>query len=216
GRGVRGVSSYILRRSTGMQATSFYQRLVKIAAQPPYDRYGLLAQWHTEVTIRYLHLVRTLTAAEAQAISSDGRRTVAQIVGHIAGWERFTILAVGEMAVGLKWPRIMSLSGYLEADGRELNFASVAEFNAYQAARHAAWPWSQIQDLAVQTATALLAMFTQPAIISPDFLEQTTRYEWSLPTGLKLTVPVGWYLWMVSVEHQAVDHAADLGWQESL
>jgi hypothetical protein len=110
----------------------------------------------------------------------------------------------------------MSLTGYLELDGRELSFASVDEFNAYQAAKHAAWSWQQIQDLAVQTATALLAMFTQPAIISPDMLEQTKRYEWSLPNSLKLTVPVGWYLWMVSVEHEAVDHAADLGWQESL
>jgi hypothetical protein len=34
-----------------------------------------------------------------------------------------------------------------------------------------------------------------------------------LPSGITLTVPVGWYLWLVSIEHEAVDHAEDLGWQ---
>lgn len=197
-----------------MQA-NFYQRLVKIATQPPYDRYGLLAQLHTDVTIQYLHLIRNLTQKEAGQPSADGRRTVAQVVGHIAAWERYTILAAAEMTAGLKWPRIMSLTGYLDLDGRELEFGSVAEFNAYQATQQASWSWTRIQDQAIHTATALMSIFTQPAILSPDLLEQTKGYEWQLPNGLKLTVPVGWYLWMACVQHEAADHTADLGWAEN-
>lgn len=193
-----------------MKADLFYQRIVKIAAQSPYDRYGLLAEFHTELVSRYLNLIRPMTANEARQICADGR-TVGQIVGHIAEWDRFTILAAGEMVVGIQWPQIMYLSGYREADGQVRNFANVDEFNAYQAAKHAQWPWETIQQLALHTALAVHAMFTQPALLSPDTLEQTQKYTWYLPNGLKLAIPVGWYVWMVSLEHEAVEHAADLG-----
>jgi hypothetical protein len=88
----------------------------------------------------------------------------------------------------------------------------VDEFNAYQAAKHATWSWKEVQELAIHTATALIAIFTQPAIISPDILEQTRHYGWRLPNGLKLTTPAGWYLWMVCLEHETVAHATELGW----
>jgi hypothetical protein len=106
----------------------------------------------------------------------------------------------------------MSLTGYLDTDGRELEFGSAAEFDAYQATKQAGWSWQQIQDQAIHTATALMSIFTQPAILSPDLLEQTKGYEWLLPSGLKLTVPVGWYLWIVSVQREA----GGPGWQEAL
>ncbi len=196
-----------------MQANAFYQRIIKIGTQPAYERYGLLAEFHTEATTAYLNTIQGMTKQEAMRTGTDGR-TVTQIVGHIAEWERFTILAAGEMAVGVQWPRIMNLSGYLEPDGQVLNFTSVDGFNAYQATKHATWPWNQIQDLAIHTATALHALFTQPALLSPDCLERTRAYEWRLPNGIKLTVPVGWYLWMVSIEHETVAHAPDLGLRE--
>lgn len=195
-----------------MTADAFYQRIVKIAAQPPYPRYEVLAEFHTEVVLRYLNTVQIISKREAMRPGSDGR-TLAQVIGHIAEWERYTILAAAEMVTGVKWPRMMDLTGYLEPDGRLMDFSSEDDFNAYQAAKQANWPWEQIQELAIHTATALHTMFTQPTILSPDSLQRTKGYDWRLPTGIKLTLPVGWYLWMVTLEHEAVDHAADLGWE---
>jgi hypothetical protein len=194
-----------------MEADLFYQRIVKIAARSPYDRYALLAEFHTELVSHYLNLVRSMTAQEAGRTGVDGR-TIGQVVGHIAEWERYIILAAGEMIAGVEWPQIMELSGYQTPDGQLHHFSSEEEFNAYQAARQADQPWEMIRDLALHTALALHTMFSQPALLSPDTLEQTRKYTWRLPNGLKLTIPVGWYLWMVSIEHEVVDHAADLGW----
>jgi hypothetical protein len=192
-----------------MKTDAFYQRIVKIAAQPVYDRYGLLANFHTEIVMRYLDTVQAITKQDAMEVGIDGR-TVGQIVGHIAEWERFTISAAAEMMVGVEWPRIMDLAGYMEPDGQLRDFSSVDEFNAYQAAKHATWSWQSIQEQAVYTATALHTLFTQPTLLSPDRLEQTKSYQWRLPNGLKLTVPVGWYLWMISLEHEAIAHNDDL------
>jgi hypothetical protein len=54
----------------------------------------------------------------------SGGLTIAQVVGHIAEWERFTILAAGEIMAGVQWPRIMTLSGYVEPDGRGQDFSA--------------------------------------------------------------------------------------------
>jgi hypothetical protein len=195
-----------------MRADEFYQEIIKICAQPPYNRYGRLAEIHTEIVMRYLSTLRTMTRKQAMQSGADGR-TVAQVVGHIAEWERYVIFAAAEIVNGMNWPRIMTFTGFLDADGQELTFADTDAFNAYHAAKHATWPWEQIQELAIHTATALHTIFTQPAILSPDSLQRTHDYKWRLPTGITLTVPVGWYLWMVSIEHEAVEHAEDLGWQ---
>jgi hypothetical protein len=194
-----------------VKAKTFYQRIVEIAAQPPHERHMLLSSLHAEVVAGYLDAIRAITPQDAMRVSSDGR-TIAQVVGHIAEWERWTIVATGEMIAGVQWPRIMTALGYVELDGRAQDFVSVDAFNAYQAAKHAAWPWEQIRDLAIHMATTLHTLFTQPVLLTPDRLEQTRVYEWHLPNGVSLAMPVGWYLWMVSIEHEAVDHAADLGW----
>ena len=193
-----------------MKADIFYQRIVEIAGQSPNKRYAPLTDLHTDILSRYLNAIRTMTSKDAARVSMDGR-TLGQVVGHIAEWERFTILAAGEMMAGVGWPQIMSISGYIEPDGRTLNFTNGDDFNAYQATKHATWPWQRIQELAIRTATTLHVLFAQPTLLSPQCLEQTRVYEWYLPNGVKLAVPVGWYLWMVTLEQEAVDHADDLG-----
>jgi hypothetical protein len=193
-----------------MKTDIFYQRIVENAGQSPNKRYVLLADLHADILARYLNAVRTITSKDAARVSTDGR-TLGQVVGHIAEWERFTMLAVGEMMVGAQWPRIMSLSGYIEPDGQVLNFTGVDDFNAYQANKHATWPWERIQELTIRTATMLHVLFTQPALMPAECLELTRVYEWHLPGGVKLAVPAGWYLWMVTLEHEAVEHADDLG-----
>jgi hypothetical protein len=151
-----------------------------------------------------------MTAKDAARVSSDGR-TLGQVVGHIAEWDRFTILAVGEIISGVRWPQIMTLSGYVEPDGQVREFTSVDTFNDYQATKHAMRYWEQIRDLAIQTAATLQALFAHPSLISWECLEQTKPYCWRLPNEKSVTVSCGWYLWMVTLEHEAVEHAVDLG-----
>jgi hypothetical protein len=193
-----------------MKTEVFYQKIVAIAARSPAERGLSLVGLHTDVITPYLNAVRAMTAQNAARVSSDGRR-LGQVVGHIAEWERFTILAVGEIITGVHWPQIMNLSGYVEPDGQVREFTSVDAFNDYQATKHAAWSWEQIQDLAVQTAAMLQNLFAHPSLVSWERLEHTKAYRWQLPNEMSVMVPCGWYLWMVTLEHEAVEHAVDLG-----
>jgi hypothetical protein len=193
-----------------MKAEVLYQKIVAIAAQSPAERRLSLVGLHTDVITPYLNAVRAMTAQDAARASLDSR-TLGQVVGHIAEWERFTILAVGEIITGVRWPQIMNLSGYVEPDGQVREFTSVDDFNDYQATKHAAWSWEQIQDLAIQTAATLQVLFAHPLLVSWERLEQTKAYRWQLPNETSVTVSCGWYLWMVTLEHEAVEHAVDLG-----
>ena len=193
-----------------MKAEVFYQKIVAIAAQSPAERRISLVGFHMEVVTPYLNAVRVMTAQDAVRVSSDGR-TLGQVVGHIAEWERFTILAVGEIITGVRWPQIMNLSGYIEPDGQFCEFTSVDAFNDYQVTKHAAWSWEQIQGFAIQTAVTLQVLFTHPSLVSWERLEQTKAHCWRLPNEMSVTVSCGWYLWMVTLEHEAVEHAVDLG-----
>ena len=105
----------------------------------------------------------------------------------------------------------MNLSGYVEPDGQVREFASVDAFNDYQATKQMGWLWDRIQDLAIQTATTLQVLFAHPSLVSWERLEQTKAYQWPLPNEMSVTVSCGWYLWMVTLEHEAVEHAFDLG-----
>jgi hypothetical protein len=185
-----------------MEAEDFYQKIVAIAAQSPAERRLSLVGLHMDVVTSYLNAVRAMTAQDAARISSDSR-TLGQVIGHIAEWERFTILAVGEIITGVRWPQIMNLSGYVEPDGQVREFANVDAFNDYQATKHAAWSWARIQNLAIQAALTLQ--------VSWERLEKTQAYRWCLPNEMDVTVSCGWYLWMVTLEHEAVEHAVDLG-----
>lgn len=196
-----------------MEANEFYARVSAILELPPEERHRQLLQLHDDILKRYLPLIQGMDLQFAQRIGHDGR-TVAQLVGHIAEWERYTIQAAAEMVCGAAWPRIMQHSGYLEADGTELNFTDVDEFNAYQAGKHAAMPWEQIQQLALQTAPALYAFFSHPALLPAERLEGTHLIQWGLPGYEKRQTSLGWSLWVISLEHLAVAHAEDLGWQE--
>jgi hypothetical protein len=192
-----------------MDADHVYRQIVASAARPPEERHRRLTAFHGTMLSEYLATVEAITPQAARRTSSDGR-TIGQVVGHIAEWERFGLLALGDILAGVRWPRMMSLSGYLEPDGEVRDFTSVDDFNAYQAAKQATWPWEQIQRLAVATATTLHALCTTSGLFSPARLKDTRVYRWSLPQGHALELPVGWYLWMVSLTHAAVEHADDL------
>jgi hypothetical protein len=64
-----------------------------------------------------------------QHVSADSR-TFAQVIGHIAEWERLALTAFGEIIAGMQWPRMMSLSGYVESDRQVRAFTSVDTLDA--------------------------------------------------------------------------------------
>ncbi len=187
----------------------FFQQLREITALPPAERHAAVAGLHTRALADYVARVRAIDGAHAQQTSSDGR-TMIQVVGHIAEFERYLILAASEIMVGIRQPQIMKLAGYREADGRELKFASIDDFNAYQAEKHAQCGWPEIQALALRTAPMLHALFSNSAWVAPGLLEQTEPCHWKWPDGTALAMPCGWRLWMGTVKALAVDHTLDL------
>jgi hypothetical protein len=189
----------------------FYQRIAEIAALPPHERHRRLAELHAGVVAGYCAAVQSIDAEAAARPGPDGR-SVAQVIGHIAEWDRYGILAAGEMLAGVAWPQMMAGAGFIEPDGVERTFKGVYDFNAYQAERQAGLPWAQIRDLALGSATALLALFTHPALLTPELLEQTRSYQFTLGDVLTLTLPVGWYLWIITIEHEAIEHVDEVGW----
>ncbi len=190
---------------------TFYQHIADALTQPPHERHRRLAELHTQVVAGYCGAVQAITAEAAAGPSADGR-TLAQVIGHIAEWDRYAILSAGEMLAGAEWPCLMTFSRFIEPDGTLRSFKSVHEFNAQQAERHAQWPWERIRDLAIQSATAIQILFTHPALLTPELLERTKPYTWTMNETIRQTLPVGWYLWFITIEHQAVEHTDEVGW----
>ena len=193
-----------------MDSEAFYQRMQEIAAREPAERQRLMTQLHAVVLEEYCAAVGAITPEQAGRRLPEGR-TVGQVVGHIGAWDRYLILAAGEMLAGVEWPSIMTLEGYVEADGKRRCFVSVDEFNACQAELHADWPWPSLQSMTLQMAETVYALFTQPGLLTAETLERTRPYVWRLPGDVRLTMPAGWYLWGIALEHEGVEHAADLG-----
>jgi hypothetical protein len=192
-----------------MRAEIFYPRIAEILRQPPIARYSLMSALHYELLPPYLTAIGAISSAQAGRITSD-RRTLLQVVGHIAEWDRYLILATGEMLSGAPDPQMMHLKGYMEPDGRILEFASIDDFNAYQAEKHTRVPWEQVQRQAIDFAAMLYNIYTNRHLMSPELMEKTAPYEFKLPTGQSITATVAWFQWFVTMEHEAVEHAADL------
>ncbi|MGE5138541.1 MAG: hypothetical protein ACM3JD_03680, partial [Rudaea sp.] len=130
--------------------------------------------------------------------------------GHIVEWDRWTILAGGEIAAGVRFPHIMSLQGYFESNGTALEFSDLEDFNGYQAAKYSTRPWERVLALSVHTSTALHTLFSDGDIVPAGYLDETEPFEWLLPEGERITLPCGWYLWIAALEHKAVAHVQEL------
>lgn len=198
-----------------MKPDDFYPRIAEIATLPPAERHIQLAALHGDVVRSYLDALRRITADEAQRLIDDAGdpRTVGQIVGHIAEWDRMSMFGAADILLGIENPRgVVDVTGYEEPDGTRLDFEGVDAFNAYQAKKHAAWAWEDIQALAVDTATTLHILFTHPALLHAQRLEQTPCRSLNLENGMTVAnVALGWHLWILVIEHMAVDHVAALG-----
>ena len=91
------------------------------------------------------------------------------------------------MLAGLKHPRsVTTIEGYVEPDGTILSFASVDDFNRYQAEKQASWSWEQICALACSTAQTLHALFADEWLLNAERLEQTLPWRKRLRNGVVL------------------------------
>jgi hypothetical protein len=197
-----------------MRAEDFYSRVINAAARPPDERHLQLAAIHTHVYEQYLTAVKNMRGEIAQqTLPIDGdERTFAQLIGHIAEWDRFAVLAAGDILAGIQHPRMVTdLTGYIEPNGQQPVFASIDEFNAYQARKHALWKSEDIQSLAVEMATALHTLFTHPSLLNANKLERTKAWQKRLRNGHVIeNITMGWTLWLIVIEHIGVEHAVEL------
>lgn len=192
-----------------MKPEIFYPRVRTIFGEAAKERHRRMALLDAEVLEEYLGWVRAITPGAAAQTCAEGR-TRAQVVGHVMEWDRYLAISAGEMLAGVEWPGIMAKERYVETDGRTGGYETFAEFNARQAAKHAAWPWPKMQTMAVEIAGVVHALFTTPALLTARRLEATRPYVWQAPGGDQLTIGVGWHLWMVVLEHEVVDHEQEL------
>jgi len=190
--------------------TSFYQIIHNALALPAEERRSDISRLHQRVLDKYLKRLSAINDAEAQKPSSDGR-SLKLVVGHIAAWERWIIQASLEMFGQTRNPAIMKLEGYVGLDGNVHNYKSIDEFNSEQALLQIDKPWGEIRDLAAHTATALYPLYTRPDILPTQRLEETDDHHWHCPGGESVKIPIGWFLWINFLEHEAVEHAIDLG-----
>lgn len=192
-----------------MQAEHFYDRFGALIDRHPAERHAGLLVLHAEALAEYTAWVQAITPTAAASPSSDGR-PIALVVGHIAAWDRFLIQACGEMLSGAPWPSFMDLQGYLDEDGRRRDFESIDAFNAHQAGLQRGLTWDSLQSAALDRAAAAAALFAAPGLLTAERLERTRPTTWGLHGDRRVHAPVGWEIWMILMEHESVEHAAEL------
>ncbi len=193
-----------------MKPEHFYPKIFAISNMPANIRVKGMNRIHSECLAAYLSALYAIDDEKAAQVSPDGR-TLAQIVAHIAEWERYIIQSMGDVISGVRKPFMLSLKGYRDTDGTRVDFNSVNEFNDYQAKKYKDVPWSAIKPLAIHTASALQGIFSQPVVLPFALMEKTEPYDWHVPGGSIVSIPVAWYLWILILEHEVVDHSSELG-----
>jgi hypothetical protein len=193
-----------------MKPEQFYPKIFALSNMPANIRVKGMNRIHSEYLAAYLSAIYAIDTVKASQICPDGR-TLAQIVAHIAEWERYIIQSMGDVISGVRKPFVLTLKGYRDIDGTRVDFDTIDEFNEFQAQKYKDTPWSEIKPLAIHTASALQGIFSQPVVLPFDLMEKTEPYDWHIPGGSLVSIPVAWYLWIVVLEHEVVDHAQELG-----
>lgn len=197
-----------------MKADEFYGRVAEYVLLPPTERHAQMAQLHTEVVEAYIHALQRITAEDAARPVSIGTdpRTLGQVIAHIMEWERFGILGAGDMLAGVQHPRtVTTVKGFVETDGRVLDFAGTDDFNRYQAEKYSSYSWPQLQRMAIDAAQTFHTLFTAPHLLTAERLEQTLPHSKRLPNGTVVHSTMGWCFWIIYLDHEAAEHAVELG-----
>lgn len=145
--------------------------------------------------------VQDLTGEQASTPWTADGRTLKEIIGHITGWERWTVAALNEIAAGSAEPAIMSLAGYPIGIAR---YASIDAFNGARMAESRERPWADILDESAAVFESLLDSIEQTP---SEALRQTAPFYWPDIGG---TVPCGVYLLMVAAHHYQEEHLPEV------
>lgn len=189
----------------------WYSNLIDIASKPSVERYSALHDLHKVIADEYIEAVLTMSPFQAAESSSDGRSR-ALVVGHILAWEEWQVQVFSDPGRQERVEKQLQLQDYFDPEECELrDFSSVDDFNHYQAQKYATWDWGSIQAKAISTARRLQSYFPK----NPDrewieFLDGTPLENWKITPDKTISIPGGWYLWMVTLEHEAVEHRGDL------
>jgi hypothetical protein len=123
------------------------------------------------------------------------------LLGHIAGWERWTVAALREIAGGASEPRIMTLDGYPEGIAR---YGSIDAFNGARMAEARERPWQDVLEQSSRVFDELLAAIDETPAAS---LRASATFYWPDIGG---TVPCGLYLLMVAAHHYQAEHLPEV------
>jgi hypothetical protein len=197
-----------------MLADEFYEKVASIFTKPSVERHTEMVKLHEQVANDYITSVQRISEQDAAQPVVNGKddRTLAQVVAHIAEWERFGILAAGDILAGLNHPRsVTDVRRFLDTDGQVFDFEDVDSFNAYQKKKHAASSWPKLQKEAIRYASTLFSLFSYPNLLTADKLEKTKPHRKRLRNGKVIeNTTMGWCLWVIYLDHEAVEHAAEL------
>lgn len=194
----------------------FYSQLQTAMRLDPSTRHARLLALHREAVDLYERAIGFVSEGRSTEVQpgAEDRRSIAEIVAHIEGWDRFALMAAGDLVAGIRHPRMVTdLSGYLDPAGMAVPFSAIDEFNAYQSSRVQAMTWRELQSAAVKSAKALYAMFEHPNLANANCLEASDLHWKRLQNGVILKpISMGWHLWITMVEHIGVEHRSLLEW----
>jgi hypothetical protein len=192
-----------------MALIGFHKQIQHILQFPATERYDEMVELHRVISNHYCDAVNRLTPEKARSISPDGRE-LKLVIGHIMEWERYTLFCLAQLISGVRNQTLLWENGYVDLDGKPHSFASIDEFNAFQREKQANMPWGEIQSTALQLSQTLYKLFSKKGLFTPELLEKTEVISQKQPDGSRIPIPLGYTLWSVILEHEAVDHAADL------
>lgn len=171
-------------------------------------RYQKLVHLHDETVSEFLRKIDRLTQEQSEKIGSDGRK-IKVIIAHIMAWEEWQLQVFEEPDIEKRLQKLImqiNLQGYFDKDtGKTLNFGSVDEFNHYQEEKYKDAEWEIIKIKTHEVALRLRQCFSKEREKEwIDFFEMTPVRLWR-----SIDTKAGWYLWMVSLRHEAIEHAQD-------
>jgi SAM-dependent methyltransferase len=149
----------------------------------------------------FLREVQDLSGEQAAMPWTEDGRSLKEVLGHVTGWERWTIAALAEIAAGQSEPSIMSLGGYPEGIAR---YASIDVFNAARMSEARERPWAELLEESAGIFEAMIAAAEQ---IPARHLLETSDFYWPQLGG---TVPCGLYLLMVCAHHYQEEHLPEV------
>lgn len=197
----------------------WYENVVRISQLPSLQKYQELTKLHNNTLFEYIRDLENTTDEEADSISSDGRlRKI--LVAHIMGWEEFQIQVFIDKDPATRLRKQLDFQSFIDPDtGKKYDFSnpqndrqkSVDDFNAYHAEKYQDWSWTNIRTRAIDTAQRLRKCFpNEPSEEWLNFLENSPSKTWKIKEGLSMTIPAGYYLWIVSLKHEAIEHRRDI------